>query len=138
MLRALLDTNKLVSSLLSTRGPQAQLIDVWRRRGFLLLLTSEQIDEVDEVLRRPKITKKYAIPSGDRQAFLDLLRIEAILLPHAAPPGVCRDPDDDHLLGCAAAGEADYLVTGDADLLSLGQYRGVSVVGARQFLAFVS
>jgi uncharacterized protein len=137
VLRVVLDTNQLVSSLLSTQGLQAQLIDAWRRRAYVLLLAPGQIDEVGEVLGRPKIAKKYAVPPCDRGAFLDLLRAEAILLPDAPAPAVCRDPDDDDVLGCAMAGAADYLVTGDADLLSLSQYRGVSIVGAREFLSLI-
>ena len=53
-------------------------------------------------------------------------------------PGVCRDPDDDYLLGCAVAGAADYLVTGDEDLLAVGRYQGLAIVTAREFLAILS
>ncbi len=138
MLKVLLDTNQLVSSLLSTRGPQRRLIDTWRRRAFALFMTLGQLEEVAEVLDRPKIARKYPLSRPDRQAFLELLRSEAIVLADERAPGVCRDPDDDYLLGCAAAGGVDYLVTGDADLLSVGRYRGVSIVDARQFLGLVS
>lgn len=138
MLKGVLDTNQLVSSLLSTQGLQRHLIDAWRGRAFLLLLMSRQIDEVAEILSRPKIQKKYRIDPKDGEAFLQLLRLDALLLPHHAPPGVCRDPDDDYLLGCAAAGGADYLVTGDQDLLTVGPYRGVAIVSARDFLSILS
>jgi putative PIN family toxin of toxin-antitoxin system len=97
-----------------------------------------QADQVGDVLARPKISRKYHIAPADRLAFLDLLRSEAILLPHAPRPRVCRDPDDDRLLGCAAAGGADYRVTGDDDLLTLRQYRDVAIVDARTFLAVLS
>ena len=135
MLRVLLDTNQLVSSLLSSRGLQKGLIDAWRNRDFVLVLAPGQVEEVGEVLSRPKIAKKYAIPAADREEFLDLLRSEGIPLPSAARPGVCRDPDDDILLGCAAAGGADYLVTGDEDLLSVRTFKDVTVVSARIFLS---
>lgn len=138
MLRVLLDTNQLISSLVSTRGPQRELVDAWRRRAFLLLLTAEQLEEVREVLGRPKIARKYRISPADRQAFLDLLRAEVILLPDEPAPGVCRDPDDDHLLGCAAAGGVEYLVTGDRDLLSVRRFRETSIVDARAFLGLLS
>jgi predicted nucleic acid-binding protein len=49
--------------------------------------------------------------------------------------GVCRDPDDAYLLGCAASGGVDYLVT---DLLAVGRYYGVRIVDARQFLSVLS
>lgn len=137
MLRVLLDTNQLVSSLLTSRGLQRELIDAWRRRAFALLVAPGQVEEVEQVLTRPKIAKKYPITRGDRERFLELLRGEGILLPSHERPNVCRDRDDDDLLGCAAAGEADYLVTGDEDLLSLGAYRGVTVVRARVFLSIL-
>ena len=137
MPRALVDTNQLVSSLLSAQGHQGQLVDAWRRRAFVLLLAPDQIDEVVDVLARPKIAKKYRVSASDRQAFIDLLRAEAILAPHEPRPGVCRDPDYDYLLGCAAGAEADYLVSGDADLLVIGHYRGVTIVEARHFLSLL-
>ena len=56
---ALVDTNQLVSSLLSAHGHQGQLVDAWRRRAFVLLLAPGQIDEVSGVLARPKVAKKY-------------------------------------------------------------------------------
>ena len=88
MLRVVLDVNQLVSSLLSTRGLQRQLIDAWRQCAFLLLLASGQIDEDAEVLARPKIRKKYPIPPQDVDAFLHLLRADSLLLPHTLAPGV--------------------------------------------------
>jgi hypothetical protein len=138
VLKALVDTNQLVSSLLSHQGLQRRLIEAWRRREFLLLLVPGQIDEVSEVLARPKIAKKYRIEPGDREAFIRLLNIEAIVLPHAPAPQVCRDPDDDYLLGCAALGGAHYLVTGDDDLLALRQYGETVIVDARTFLSVLA
>jgi len=138
VLRVVLDTNQLVSSLLSTQGPQRSLIDAWRRGEYLLLVGPGQIDEVAEVLARPKIKKKYPIPPGDRDAFLHLLRQDALPLPQAPGPGSCRDPDDDHLLACAEAGGTDHLVTGDADLLAIGHYRNLTIISAREFLTILS
>lgn len=114
------------------------MIDAWRDRRFVLFLCPGQAEEVAEVLSRPKIRKKYPIPAEDREAFLRLLRLDAFLLPDAQAPGICRDPDDDYLLGCADAGGADYLVTGDQDLLAVGRYQSVTVLRAREFLAILS
>ncbi len=138
MLKALLDTNQFVSSLLAPQGLQRRLVDAWRERAFVLLLVPGQVEEIGEVLVRPKIARKYRVAPDDRQALLELLRAEAILLPHEPAPGVCRDPDDDYSLGCAASGGADYLVTGDDDLLAVGRYRDVVIVDARAFLAVLS
>ena len=85
-----------------------------------------------------KIAKKYSIAPRDREALLALLHAEAVLLPDEPGPGVCRGPDDDRLLGCAAARNVDYLVTGELPLLAVGQYRGVIIVDGRQFLGVLS
>lgn len=113
------------------------MINAWRQRAFVLGVAPGQVEEALEVLNRPKIAKKYRIEPADRSALLDLLRSEAILLPSEPAPGVCRDPDDDYLLGCAAAGGMEHVVTGDDDLLSVGQYREVAIVDARYFLALL-
>jgi putative PIN family toxin of toxin-antitoxin system len=134
VLKVVLDTNQLVSSLLTGKGLQRKLVDAWRDRAYLLLLGPEQLDEIDEVLRRPKIARKYRISAADRTGLLDLLRSQAVLLPRGGQPGVCRDPDDDRLLGSAAAGGAELLVTGDKDLLSVGRFGGVEILDARSFL----
>ena len=104
----------------------------------MLMLVPGQVEEVAEVLSRSKIAKKYRIAPDDRDAFLQLLRAEAVLLPHEPAPGVCRDTADDYLLGCPPAGGVDYLVTGDEDLLAVRQYREVAIVDARTFLAVLS
>jgi hypothetical protein len=57
----------------------------------VLILAPGQIEEVGEVLSRPKIVNKYRIVPGDRHAFLGLVSAEALLLPHGQAPGVCRD-----------------------------------------------
>lgn len=138
MFKVLLDTNQLVSSLLTIHGVQGQIIDEWRRRAFLLFLAPGQIEEVAAVLRRPKIARKYSIGSADQQGFIALLRADAMVLPEANRPGVCRDPDDDFLLGCAVAGGVEYLVTGDADLLTLREHRGVTILDGRHFLSILT
>lgn len=97
-----------------------------------------QLEEVVEVLKRPKIARRYPIAPADTAALVDLLRTETVLLPAAPASRVCRDPDDDALLGRAVAGGVDYLVTGDADLLSVIHYRGAAIVGAREFLALLT
>ena len=95
------------------------------------------MDDVAAVLTRPTIRRKYRIPPEDVEAFLHLLRGDSHPLPQAPAPGVCRDPSDDALLGAAAAGGAESLVTGDKDVLAVARYRGVTILTARDFLALL-
>ncbi|MBN1967596.1 MAG: putative toxin-antitoxin system toxin component, PIN family [Anaerolineae bacterium] len=50
---------------------------------------------------------------------------------------MCRDPDDNHILACAVAGQAILIVSGDSDLLDLGEYRGVRIMTAAQFVTMM-
>jgi uncharacterized protein len=136
--KVLLDTNQLISSLLSAHGLQRALIDHWRAGAFLLFVAPGQRQEATEVLARPKIADKYRITAADREAFLHLLEQDAILLPHHAAAGICRDADDDYFLGCAASAGIDYLVTGDNDLLTLKRFESVVILTARDFLIIIS
>ncbi len=89
-------------------------------------------------LDRPEIAEKYRITPADRDTFLHLLDHDAIPLPHHAAAGVCRDPDDYYLLGCAAHARIEYLVTGDDDLLKLKRFEIVVILTARDFLTIVA
>ncbi len=86
---------------------------------------------------RPKIAAKYRMSPADRQAFLHLLDQDAIPLPSHAAAGICRDADDDALLGCAANAGIEYLVTGDDDLLTLKRFETVVILTAREFLTIL-
>jgi predicted nucleic acid-binding protein len=66
------------------------------------------------------------------------LRDAALLvIPTEAPAVIADDPDDDHVLACAVAGEADYIVSGDRHLLTLGEYRGIRILRPAAFLALL-
>ena len=133
-MRLVLDTNILVSALLSGTSLPAHLLGLWRQ-GFLDLLTAaEQIDELSRVSRYPKIRQRI-VPATAGRLVNDLRELGTVLdkLPvvDASP-----DPDDNYLLAIAVAGGADFLVTGDKrDLLGLAAFRGTRIVTARDFLA---
>lgn len=99
------------------------------------------LDEVGEVLRRPRIAGRYGIQGGDVDALVVLMRERAEVVTLAGEVQLCRDPDDDMLIEAALVGCADVLVTRDEDLvrdLAVIGYlkeRGVSVMTVRHFLA---
>ena len=72
--------------------------------------------EVSDVLRRPRIKRKYRIPEADIVAYCELIAIRTALVPVAGTLTVCRDPDDDRILEAALAGNVQYLVTRDDDI----------------------
>ena len=134
-LRAVLDTNVLISYLLTHRPPIATLIDVHVAREEVVLVTApELLEELDRVLRYPRLQRYYR--SEERTRFVAQLMVlsDLVELPEAIPR-ICRDPDDDRVIACAVAGDADVIVSGDHDLLALGQVADIPVLSPADFLA---
>ncbi|MBI4670620.1 MAG: putative toxin-antitoxin system toxin component, PIN family [Chloroflexi bacterium] len=135
-MRAILDANILVSAVIKTEGKPAQIL----RRATIEFdwLTSEYlIAEVARVLIRPRIQKLYAefVAVERRMGFLARMRDEAemVAVKRTVDPA-SRDAHDDPILASAADGHADYIVTGDLDLLTLGEFEGIQIVTPVQFL----
>ena len=128
-----IDTNILVSALLAATSLPAQLVVLWRAGRFDLLTTAEQLDELMRVTRYPKIRKRLAPAVAGR--LVNDLRALAITLDRLCAVDASSDPDDNDLLALAAAGSADFLVTGDKhDLLGLAVYEGTKIITVRDFL----
>jgi putative PIN family toxin of toxin-antitoxin system len=132
-LRLVIDTNVLVSALFSTTSLPTHLIELWRQGLFDLLTSADQLDELMRVTRYPKLRNRLTPALTGR--LINELRDLAIVLKDLPEVTVSRDPWDNYLLATAAAGGADFLVTGDKrDLLPLGRYGGAKIVTVRDFL----
>ena len=132
-MRLVVDTNILVSALLSASSLPAQLIVLWRAGRFDLLTTTEQLDELMRVTRYPKIRERLAPAIGGR--LVNDLRALAITVDRLPVVDASSDPDDNYLLATAAAGGADFLITGDKrHLLGLAVYEGTKIIAVRDFL----
>ena len=131
-MRVVLDTNILVSALISPRGAPAFIHSCWEERRFTLLICPEQIAELRATFRKPSVAALIRSHQVGRQ-----LNQFKRLAQHVGPlPAVERsvDPDDDFLLAMCEAGDADYLVTGDkSDLLSLRRHKRTRIVSAAAF-----
>jgi putative PIN family toxin of toxin-antitoxin system len=138
MIRAVLDTNVLVSALINPRGTPAQILDLWRGDRFLVLTSEAMMAELEDVLARMRRKRKYRLTNSEVGKLLRMLRQFMISVAADAKEPVVRDPDDAKLLTCAASGRADYVVTGDADLLSLKEHEGVAIVTPAEFLQVIS
>ncbi len=136
MLRVVIDTNILVSALLSRSGAPAQVVDAWRERQFLLLTCESAIDEANQVLAALSATGKYAFTPEHSAQLLALLRSDALVLPAKAhvAGSIPADPDDEKFLSVALEGSADVIVSGDKHLLSLEKFQDIPIKSAREFL----
>jgi len=136
MLRVVLDTNQFVSSVLVRQGLPAQVLDAWRRREFLLITSPLIIAEIRSTLGYPRIRRKYPLTEDDVDRLVTLLEQDALAVPGEtdASGAVPADPTDEMVLACAVEGQADWIVSGDRHLLDLGEYQGIPIVTAREFL----
>jgi putative PIN family toxin of toxin-antitoxin system len=128
-MKVVFDTNVLVSAFV-TEGVCSKLLGRARRRQFQLITCPFILRELETVL-----LKKISATKGETRQVLRILAeaISALVQPAQPVSGICRDQDDDHILACAIAVNADYLVTGDSDLLELREFRGIRIVSPRDF-----
>jgi len=131
--RLVVDTNILVSALLVGTSLPAHLIMLWRDGHFDLLTAADQLEELTRVTRYPKIRERLAPALAGR--LINELRHLAIIVADLPVVTICADPYDNYLLATAAAGAADFLVTGDKrDLLGLKVFKGTKIATVRDFL----
>jgi uncharacterized protein len=130
--RWVFDTNALVSRLLVPGSVPARALQKGLESGYLLV-SDETLDELAQVLARPKFDK-YVGPA-DRRRFFELLGRVAIRVEILRPIHACRDPKDDKFLSVAVNGRADALVSGDGDLLALHPFMQIPILTPAAFLA---
>jgi hypothetical protein len=134
--RIVLDTNVIVSGTILTTGVPAEILEAWRERRFDLIIGPTVLTEVDRVLRLPKISRRYSLDLQSVQSLLELLVARAILVTEKGlVSSGLRDPKDNPILACAVEGGADYIVTGDRDLLVLERFQGIPIISPAAFAA---
>lgn len=135
IVRAVVDTNVLVSGLISGKTPPAQVVDAWLDQQFILVTSIYQVDELNHVLAYPRIASRIRLEPIEVETILAGLLLQAEIVPgEVTLPGVTRDPKDDFIVASALEGQASYIVSGDRDLLVLEAYEGIQVVTPRQFI----
>ena len=133
--KAVLDTNVLVSGLLTGGGPPRQIVDAWLEGRFVLVTSLYQAGELNHVLAYPRILRRLRLEDAEIKGILAALLAEAEVVPGRLElPGLTRDPKDDAVVACAQEGGAHYIVSGDQDLLALVKYKAIQIVTPRQFV----
>jgi len=127
--RAVFDTNVLVAAF-AVEGICSKILTRGRKNQFHLIACPIILQEFERVL-----IKKFSATRGEARNALQIVSeaIHSVVRPSQSVQSVCRDPDDDAILACALEARADYLVTGDVDLLELKVFKGVQIVTPRNF-----
>jgi putative PIN family toxin of toxin-antitoxin system len=130
--RVVLDPNVLISAAIAPTGSLGRIITLIDVGAVVPLATQHLIDEVSDVLGRPKL-RRYIEPATAEAFCAEFGRLAEWHSEPVDPPAVCRDPDDDYLLALAIGSHADALVTGDDDLHAIPN-PGVEVITPRELL----
>lgn len=131
-MRIVLDTNVVVSGVLFGGIPR-QALDFWKMDTYELICSPEIVDEYEDILNR--MLKKVKTPSEYLvEDFLGLIVKNATLLHPHHNERISRDPDDDMFINCALSGRAVYIVSGDRDLLDIGEVDGIDIITVRKFI----
>ena len=136
--RVVADTNTVVSGLL-WHGPPRQVLDAARAGTLQLYTTAVLLAELDEVLQRPKFAQRLTLAGVTTHTLvLGYAALARLIEPAVIVPVVEEDPDDDAVLACAVAAQAEAIVSGDSHLLDLKEYEKIPVVTAAQLVAQIA
>jgi putative PIN family toxin of toxin-antitoxin system len=130
-----IDTNVLVSAALFVNSVPGRVVAFIRRSGEFLT-SAATVDELNEVLRRPRLDRVAPLEARlEVLADVILFGREVEIVEHVT---ACRDPGDDMFLEVAVNGNATHLVTGDQDLLALHPFHDIPILSPADFLALIA
>lgn len=130
-IRLVLDTNIMVSALISKKGPPGFLLAAAKGEGCTLITSRFQIDELQRVLEREQL--RVNIPQAESDDLLASLDAVAEVVDKLPEVRLSPDPDDNPILATAIAGKADLVVSGDKPgILAIGSVEGIPIVTARE------
>lgn len=135
MIRAVIDTNVLVSALIKPSGAPGRVLDCLLEGGFTLVLSPDLIGELRRSLGYTRIRKYLRLSGEECEALLAQLSMIGDSVDGTLALEVeLRDPKDRMVVMAAVEGRADCIVTGDKDLIVIGDFPGVAIVTPRAFL----
>ena len=129
--RIVIDTNVLISALLNPNGTPRRVVDTVVE-SCILLESEACLKELETRLAKRKFQKYLSIT--DRSMFMTFLRNHSQLITVKHCTEICSDSDDNKFLELSVSGQGKYLITGDKDLLVIGEYEGIKILTPSQFL----
>jgi len=137
-MRAVIDTNILVRAMLKPDGSVGPVVDFLRDRRYVFLYSDATLNELIDVLGRPRMVHRYGLTAAEVDALCALVILRGELVRPGRVITACRDPKDDKFLEVAVAGQADVIVTSDGDLEALDPFEGIPMISPAEFLRLLS
>lgn len=138
MIRAVVDTSIFIRSILKPAGTTGPILEQLKLGRFQILYSQPLLEELADVLSRPRFRTKYQISEETVTNVLSLISLEGEEVLPLAPITSCRDAKDNKVLEAAVFGRADVIVTGDEDLFVLHPFEGIRILSPASFLALLS
>jgi len=133
-MRITVDTNVLISAL-GWNGAEAAVIEMVLDSSLELCLSAQILSEFYRVVKYPK----FGFTDEEIDGFVGRLLPHSIIVkPTRSIDVVDEDPDDNKIIECAVKGNSSYIITGDKHLLQLGDYKGIKILKASDFLRIIS
>jgi putative PIN family toxin of toxin-antitoxin system len=137
-MRVVIDTNVLISAFIKPKGSLGILLPRLRTGAYSLLYSDRSLEELVDVLGRPRLRRKYLFSDEDVKTLLGIILLLGEKVVPTRRIAFCRDPKDDKFLEIAVAGKADAIVSGDRDLLDLNSFEGIPILKPSLFLLSIS
>ena len=132
--KCVVDTNVLISAAL-TKGAPFRILEHLIKNNALIF-SKETISELSSRKTQSKFDKY--VSSEDREAYVNNLILSADLVIIDNLIQGCRDSDDDKFLETAVRGDAHFIISGDQDLITMGQFEGIDIVTVKDFAVYTS
>ena len=132
MIRAVIDTNTLISALGWKEGNPRKVLELCILGKCRLMESLDLIKEVVSVISRHKLN--FIAVEEKNQFLVFLLQISSLVKPKEKINAVKEDSKDNIVLECAVEAKADYIVSGDQHLLKLKEFKGIKIITAKEFL----
>lgn len=137
-MKIVLDTNQLISAILTPDGKPAMILDEVLAGTLTLVISSKIIQEAEKVISYPKLAKllkKKGVSLEKIKALLDKLRVIGVMTHDSLHLDIIHaDPSDNMILACAVEGEADFIISGDHHLTDLKTYQSIRIVDPATFV----
>lgn len=132
MIRAVLDTNIFISGILWPKGNPRKILYLFRDKEIEIFCSQILFQEI--ILTLSKVVKRYQLSTKIVSDWFNIIQREVSMIGRLPTIDTCRDSNDNMIIATAIASEANFIITGDEDLLLIKKYKGIKILTARKFL----
>ena len=133
-MRIVIDSNIFISAFFYKGNP----LKIWMRviEGLdALYITKDIIEEIEDVI----YSEKFKADKNEIERFIKVIKkTSKLITPSTIIDNVCRDKDDNKILSCAISANADFIITGDKDLLVLKEFNNIKILTSKEYLEYMN